>query len=165
MTAVPEQIPQSNTKENKPDVVKELHPLESLFYLGYAESPVIEVYKDDKVELKVKFRTLTPTEIRDITESVDNYSSQAAQLVTERIETLARTVISINYMPLVLSKDDQQKFYDEHKRQPSPLEMALIVIKEKIRSMMVIDALYEKYIEFSNKIMTDFDEAKKKLNS
>ena len=163
MTATPETVQSVVNSNKKPLSTKEYHPLESLFYLGYAESSVIEVYKDDNIELKVKFRTITPAEIRDITEAVDNYSSQAAQIVTERIETLARSIISINYMPLVLTKDEQQAFFDEYKRQPSPLEMAQKVLREKIKSMLVIDSMYEKYIEFSNGIMTQFEEAKKKL--
>lgn len=167
MTADPEQINSAEpiNKERKVENASEMSLLESMFYLGYAQSPVIEIYNDGTVELKAKFRTLTPLEIRDVMEERENFTSAIAQAITERIELLARAIVTINHMPLVLTKEEQGKFFEDNKRQPSPLEMARHILRFKIRSMVVIDALYEKYLEFSNKVMTEFEDAKKKLKS
>lgn len=166
MTVAPEALPDpvrdDPTKAKAKEQLAELHPLESLFVLGYAESPQIEIYKDDKVELKAKFRTLTPLEIRDITEEITKFFSPTGQTITEQIETLARAVQFINYMPLILTREDQQKFFDENKRMPSPLEMARIILRDKVKSVTVLNALYETYVEFSNEVVKKFDEAKKK---
>jgi hypothetical protein len=142
-------------------------PLESLFHFGYAESPVIDIFSDEEsnVELKAKFRTLTPTEIRDITEFIELYDAGASQVITEKIETLARAVMLVNYVPLILPPDEQQAFYDKHGKSPSPLEMARMILQEKIKSMFIIDALYEAYAEFSQSIIEKLEKAKKKLKT
>jgi len=165
MTVAPEASPdpvRDDPIKAKEKALTEIHPLESLFSLGYAESPHIEIYRDDTVELKAKFRTLTPLEIRDVTEEITKFFSPTGQTITEQIETLARSVQFVNYMPLILTKDDQQKFFDDNKRMPSPLEMARIVLRDKIKSLTVLNAMYETYLEFSNEIVKKFEEAKKK---
>jgi hypothetical protein len=169
MTVKPEAVSPPKPPKDQKDLPEELslefHPLENLFYLGYAESPIIEVFKEDTVELKVQFRTLTPLEIRDITEAISLYDSSPAQMITERIETLARSIISINHMPLILTTKERQEFYEKNGRNPSPLEMSKIILQEKIRSMVVIDAIYEKYLEFSDSILNDLEKIKKKSNN
>jgi hypothetical protein len=117
------------------------------------------------LELKAKFRTLTPLEVRDITELVELYNADTAQIVTERIETLARAILYINYMPLTLPPDEQQAYYTKHGKNPSPLEMAKIILEEKIKSMFIIDALYTAYMEFTSDIFDKLEEAKKKLKT
>jgi hypothetical protein len=161
MTSTPEAIPPPKKEAKEP----KYDPLESLFYYGYAESDVIEIYKDEEssLELKAKFRTLTPIEVRDITELIGLYNADAAQTITEKIETLARAILYINYMPLILSPDEQQKYYDRYGKNPSPLEMSKIILEEKIKSMFIIDALYTAYVEFANDVFEKLEEAKKKL--
>jgi len=166
MTADPEVLQDEPvSKDRKFESPGELNILESMFYLGFSQSPVIEIYNDGKVELKAKFRTLMPIELREIMEEKENYTSSIAQAITERMETLARAIVTINHMPLVLSKEEQDKFFEDNKRQPSPLEMARHILRFKIRSMVVIDALYEKFIEFSNQVTATFEDTKKKLKT
>ena len=168
MTAEAELTPTATVEpeKKKEESAFELHPLEALFSVGYAESPVIEIYKDANVELKAKFRTLLPAELRDITEIISKYTSETAQVISERMETLARAIVTINYMPLVLTKPEQQQFFLKNGRQPSPLEMSRIILQEKIKSMVIIDELYSAYLDFTQKILGEFADSKKKsMNS
>jgi hypothetical protein len=152
-------------KKKKQQKLVEHNPLESLFHYGYAESDVIDIFSDEerKIELKVKFRTLTPAEIRDITEFIELYEAGAAQIITEKIETLSRAVMYVNFMPLTLTPDEQSDYYNKYGKTPSPLEMARIIFQEKIKSLFIIDALYEAYSEFSAEIIAKLEIAKKKL--
>jgi hypothetical protein len=165
MTAVPSS-PQTETAYSTDNVTIEadIHPLESLFYLGYATSPVVTIFKDDSATLQAQFRTLTPVELRDVLETANRFTSDGAKVITERIETLARAIVHINHMPLMLVNKDQQEFFNKYKRNPSPLDMARVILQDKIKSMVVIDALYDYYMEFVSKLLDKFEEAKKKLN-
>ena len=164
MTVNPQQLPppEKKKKEQKPAVY---NPLENLFHFGYAESDVIEIFsdKENNIELKVKFRTLTPTEIRDITELTELYQSDTSQIITEKIETLARAIMYVNYMPLTLPPDEQQIYYNNYGKMPSPIDMARVILQEKIKSIFIIDALYNAYAEFAENIIKQLESAKKKL--
>jgi hypothetical protein len=137
----------------------------NIFNFGYAESDVIEVFSDpeNKLELKVKFRTLTPTEVRDVTEFIELYSATTAQVITEKIETLARAIMYVNYMPLILQEGERQVYFDTYGKNPSPLEMARIILQEKIKSPVIIEALYNAYSEFAEGVIKQLEKAKKKL--
>lgn len=163
MTASPEIITPP-LSSNLPSPA-EVDPLEALFNLGYATSAPKMIYKDDTFAIEVVFRTLTPPEMRDVYEASSQYGGLVAQTITERIETLARAIVTINHMPLILTAPEQQKFYVEKNRHPSPLEMAKVVLTEKIKSTSLIDALYEEYTEFSDKIANSFVDIKKKLKN
>ena len=78
----------------------EFYAFEQLFFMGYAESDQIVIYKDDKHEFIVKFRTLTPNELRDIIESAHKFTTVGAQAITEKLETLSRVIVTINHTPL-----------------------------------------------------------------
>jgi hypothetical protein len=93
------------------------------------------------------------------------YQSGPAQIITERMETLARAIISINHMPLTLTNKEQQDYFDKFGKNPSPLDMARIIFTEKIKSIVILDALYESYVEFADGITEKLEEAKKKLNN
>lgn len=166
MTTEPELIKPTDTpqqlEQRKKERAPEVHPLESLFTLGYAISDRVEVFNNGKVELKAIFRTLTPAEIRDVAEEVTKYFSAEGQSITLKIETLARAIQDINYMPLILSKDDQEKYHKDLGYVPSPLESAKIILRDKIRSLLVIDALYKAYDDFTAGVMKQFEDAKKK---
>jgi len=155
--------PEKKTKQHESLVTND--PLDNLFHFGYTESDVIEIFSDKEknLELKAKFRTLTPTEIRDITEFIELYNAGAAQLITEKIETLARAIMYINYMPLILTPDERQDYYNKYGKEPSPIEMAKIILQEKIKSIFIIDALYEAYSEFAQGVIKKLEKAKKKL--
>lgn len=158
-----------NSEENqtKKDVqpFTEINFLENIFYLGFVESEPTTVYKDEKVELIVVFRTLTPSEVRDIVEYMNKFESSMGKIITERIETLARAIVTINHMPLVLSAREQEDFSKKNNgRNLSPLEMARIIVEEKIRSIKLIDVLYDAYIAFADSVYKKFDDAKKNLN-
>jgi hypothetical protein len=49
MTVTPEAIPPPKEETKQPNY----NPLESLFYFGYAESDVIEIYKDEEKMKKI----------------------------------------------------------------------------------------------------------------
>lgn len=160
MTATPEEI-------KKPvEIPKaEIHPLEELFYLGYATSDLLTVYKDDKFELTVKFRTLVPTEMRDVMELCGQFETIAAKEITERIETLARALIEINKMPLILTAEERKTYHEKWGENPSPLDMAREILLHNFKSMHVIDAMFEAYIEFSDGVTAKFVDLKKKLKN
>ena len=140
----------------------ETYVFEQLFVLGYAESQPISVYTNGNIDISVVVRTLTPVEIRDVLEICGQLGSQGAQSIVERIETLARGIVTINHAPLVLTKKEQQDFYEKYNRSPSPLDMARIILNEKIKSLDVIDLIYEAYVKFTNSVTKDFEKAKKK---
>jgi len=140
----------------------EFYAFEQLFFMGYAESDPITIYKDDKHEFVVKFRTLTPNELRDVIESANKFTTTGARAITEKLETLARVIVTVNHTPLVLTQKEQQEYYEKHAEHPSSLTMARIILHEKIRSMEIINIMYDKYMEFQEKINAMFEEAKKK---
>jgi hypothetical protein len=160
MTASPESsstIPPTASPENM--------FLEQLFFLGYAKSGQKTVYKDDKLELIVEFRTLTPTEIRDVFENVGKFNTGTAQAITTEIEILARAIVTINGMPLILDTKDRESFFTRMGHQPSPLDMARMILMEKFKSMHVLDIMYEAYNEFAESVAQSFEDVKKKLKS
>jgi len=165
MTLKPE-APKDITNEPPQDIGDithntEFYAFEQLFFLGYAESEPIIVYKDDKHEFVMKLRTLTPNELRDVVESAHKFETVGAQAITEKLETLARVIITINHTPLVLTQKEQQEYYEKHNEHPSSLTMARIILHEKIKSMEMIDRMYDKYMEFQVKINEKFEETKK----
>lgn len=170
MTATPEEPtfkidPEENKEEDSVALIEEVHPLYNIFKLGYATSPVLTVFSKDEVELKVTFRTLQPSELIAIIERSSAHQTTAGQLIQERIETLAHCVVSINHMPLALTKKDRDQFFKENKRQPSPLEEARIIFNDKIESLIVIDSLYEAFSVWNEKISKHVLEAKKNLKN
>ena len=140
----------------------EYYAFEQLFFLGYAESDPITIYKDNKHEFVVKFRTLTPNELRDVIESARKFETIGAQAITEKLETLARVIITINHTPLVLTQKEQQEYYEKNSEHPSSLTMARIILHDKIKSMEIVELMYDKYMNFQMKINERFEEAKKK---
>lgn len=138
--------------------------LEDLFLLGYTTSEPIAIYKDEKTEIRVQYRTLLPYEHREIAQAVSSFTSPVAQYITEQIETLARAVVTINSMPLQLNLDDKKSFQSEHRREPTPLDQARYVMTKKIRSKHILDAMFDAYVEFVEGITKHFEELKKKLN-
>jgi hypothetical protein len=145
---------------------KQISILEDLFTVGYARSEEYKLYEDDNgLEFCVQYRTLTPSELRDIAEVLGNYRSVPAQIWTEKIETLARAITFINKMPLILDTKDRKDYEDKNKTSLSSLEQARIILYEKIKSPFVINLLFEKYQDFSSSIANSFEEIKKKLNN
>jgi hypothetical protein len=159
----PTESPKTSEKSFKD--VEKVAVLEDLFYLGYTSSNRITIYEDEEkgVIINATFRTLTPTENRDVFEAVSRFNSIGGQSVTERIETLARAIKTINDMPLTLESDEKEEYHKKHGKDPSPLEQARIILFDKIKSIHVIDALYEAYMEFKSGIEIGFDDVKKKL--
>lgn len=143
----------------------ELSTLEDIFELGYANSKKIDIYNDGKVKISATFRTLTHNEVKDVFEQSNKYTTLAAQTMAERVETLARAIKTINDMPLHLSTLEREEFRKEYNRDPTPVEQAKVTLVKKIKSHLVIDALYEAYIEFSSKIEKEFVDIKKKLKN
>lgn len=161
MTIRPEFTSDQKSKLDDVKITSEIHPLLNIFTLGYTESEPIEIYKDESVELKVKFRTLTPAEHIDIQEEAARYESPVGSIIAERMSTLMRAIITINHMPLILTVPEQEKYKEDHGNYPSPLEMSRIILTEKIRSMLVLDAMYEKYMEFTEEIINKLENIKK----
>lgn len=153
-------------EDKKTQIVKEVSPLENLFYLGKANSPLLTILEDKEkgIELKVKFRTLYPAEYRDIADLSFTYESAPSQMITEKIETLARAVISLNHMPLALTQQDREEYFKKRGKYPTPLEEARVILYDKINSEVIIDSLYEAFVEWSDSIIKDLKGAKKKLS-
>ena len=138
--------------------------LEDLFLLGSARSNIITIYKDDSGKfVNVQFRSLQPTEIMAVADAVERHASSLGKFVSEQLETLARAIMYVNGMPLVLTAKEREDYFKEHERYPSPLEMARIVLYDKIASPHILDAMFEAYMEFVKGIQENFDNIKKKL--
>jgi hypothetical protein len=166
MTTEPEETKISREEEKLPFSLEELAILEDLFYIGHTESEKIVIYKDEKgKKITVTFRSLTPTEIRAIFEAADQFDSVGGRAVTEKIETLSRAITSINDMPLVLDPKEREEFHGKYNRDPTPLEQARHIFLNKVKSLHMINALYEAYEDFQSKITAHFEDVKKKLNN
>jgi len=141
--------------------------VEDLFSLGYSKSENIIIYKNEEknIEIVAQFRTLTPLELREMSEILNQFGSFSAQLITEKIETLARSIVHINNMPLILDTNERDAYEKQYGKPPTALEMARKIMSEKIKSPHIIDMLYDKYSEFTNKISEHFEDIKKKLNN
>ena len=169
MTAEPiSEYPTAIPQPKIPNIAeeKQITILEDLFTIGYAKSDDIKVYEDNLGRsFSVQFRTLTPCEYRDIAEILSFYRSTHAQVWTEKIETLARAIITINKMPLLLDPKERKDYEDKNKVPPTSLEQARIILYEKIKSTDVIDLLYSEYAKFTEQITKSFEDIKKKLNN
>jgi hypothetical protein len=154
-------------KDRKISDTERLAVLEDVFYLGYTKSERITIYKNEQEdkEINVVFRSLTPLELRDVFEASSRFESYPAQSITERLETLARSIVTINNMPLILDEKERSDFNEKHKKDPTPLDQARIILLDKIQSPYVIDALYEAYSDFLKSISEHFEEVKKKLKN
>jgi hypothetical protein len=139
--------------------------LEDLFLLGHTTSKKYTIYKDDQYEIVVQFRSLLPYEIREIQEQVIRFNSPIGRAITEQIETLARAIKTINDAPLILVSNEREEYFRKNKRYASPLEMAKIILIEKLKSEHLLDAMFESYTEFANGLFEQFDEIKKKLKT
>jgi formate dehydrogenase assembly factor FdhD len=141
--------------------------LEELFNVGYTTSENILIYRDEEkdVEIRAQFRTLTPVEIREIAETTARYSSVLGSVITEQIETLIRSTKIINGMPLMLDPKELSAFFDKNKRNPSPQEQARDIFYNKIKSMYIINAMYDAFKEFEIKVQSHFEDIKKKLKN
>lgn len=157
----------------EPETLKQSDPnlsvsvIEDLFSVGYTKSDNVVVYKDEakNIEIVTQFRTLTPLELREISETINQFGSFSAQLITEKIETLARSIIHINNMPLILDMNERSEYEKKHGNPPTSLEMARKIISGKIKSAHIIDMLYDQYSEFTAKIVEHFEDVKKKLKN
>jgi len=161
----------------RPDELSASHPsvepidysktaiLEDLFYLGYTTSAKTVIYKDEKVEITAKFRTLTPTELRSVFESSVKFASMEGQDITNKIEILARSITHINDMPLIITTKDREDFFQKYNTEPSPLDQAKYILTEKISSIHVLNLLYAAYAAFSDSVRKEFDDIKKKFQS
>ena len=165
MTLEPSSSP-SEQLQDPPGLSGSFPILEDIFYLGYTTSEKKTIYKDDKtgVVITVEYRTVTPPEWRDIFDAANRHNAFEAKEITERIETLARAIKTINDMPLLLDNKEVDAYYKEHKRNPTPLEQAKIIMTDKIKSLNILDLLYEGYQEFAKELNENFKEIKKKLN-
>jgi len=160
MTLVPETPPKT---EPEIDPI-EISVLEDIFYLGYTTSKKIIIFEDveKKIKIDAVFRTLIPAEFRDIFETVGKYDTYQAQEITNQIETLARSIKTINDMPLTLDQKDKEEFEKKHGREPSSLDQAREVLVNKIHSVQVLNALYGEYQKFYDGVKDEFNEIKKK---
>ena len=141
--------------------------IEDIFVLGYTRSDIIKVYSDEKtgMEITVQFRTLTHTEIKDVCEALYGLRHTLSQVIVEKIETLARAIVTLNGSPLILDEHDRENFAKLYKHEPTSLDMAKYVLIEKIKSILVINALYEAYEEFLGNVTKQFEDIKKKLKN
>lgn len=146
------------------DTDRDAAALEDLFLIGSATSNVYTIYKDDKGKfITVQFRSLQPTEIMAVADAVERHNSPLGKYIAEEIETLARAIKYVNGMPLILNTQERDAYAKEYKREASPLEMARVILHDKIKSPHILDAMYEAYGEFIKGIQESFEDIKKKL--
>jgi hypothetical protein len=139
--------------------------IEDLFFIGFTKSKKILVYQDDKNSIEVIFRTLTPMEIRDVYEACGKFNTYSGQSIAEKVETLSRSITTVNDMPLVMNQNDKEIFIRHYGREPTPLDQARYIIIEKLQSIHILDLLFEAYTVFADSIKDQFDEIKKKLKT
>ncbi|MFA5132672.1 MAG: hypothetical protein WC444_05120 [Candidatus Paceibacterota bacterium] len=146
---------------------KSLAAIEDLFRVGYTESGDIVVFRDEskEIEITARFRTLTPTEIRDVEEIVSKYESAGAKGVMQGVETLARAIIHINGRPLILPTNEVEELKKQIGREPDRLDQAREILHNKVRSWYVLDAMFDAYQEFTAELDGYFEGLKKKLKS
>jgi len=143
---------------------KDAAALEDLFLIGSTKSNVYTIYKDDSGKvITVQFRSLQPIEIIAVADAVERHSSSLGKFISEELETLARAIMYVNNMPLILTTQEREAYFKEYKRYPSPLEMARIILHDKIKSPHVVDSMFEAYNEFIKGIQENFENVKKKL--
>jgi hypothetical protein len=162
MSTEPEKVETSNPL---PPIQDSYQALEDMFYIGYVNSKPYIIYKDGDKEIVVQYRTLVPHELRVIAEEVHKYTSPLGQLYTEQIEILARAIVRINNMPLVFNVADREDWIRRYAKHPTPIEMARVILLEKIKSEHILDALFDGYKEFSSEIQVHFEDIKKKLKN
>lgn len=167
MTLKPEEATEvSNTSPqsigSNEEVAEAYHLFEQLFLVGYAESEPKVIYKKDDHEITIRVRTLTPNELRDVIEAAQKFQTMGAQAITEKLETLARAITTVNNAPLILTQKEQQEYFEKHREHPSSLTMARIILHDKIRSIDMINHMYDVYMDFVTQISEKFEEAKKK---
>lgn len=169
MTLDPEvDVKKPSTPERKQEIdIEDIRPLEDLFNLGYTKSGPVTVLEDENGnKIIAEYRTLTPSEQRDIFEVTSEYSSPASQAISLKLETLARAVQKLNGMPLILDSNDVKKYEDAHNgKSPSALEQARFIMYNNMKSHVVIDILYEGYENFMDDVNKTFENIKKKSNS
>jgi len=162
MTLKPEETKREDFLTTKTDQSNAI--LEDLFTIGYTKSKNLLVYKDGATEFYVQFRTLTPVEFREVFEATSRFSSAFGQDITSKLEILARSIVTINNMPLILDEKDRKDFYDKYDRDPTPGDQARYILIEKIKSSYIIDFLFEAFQKFNEEVKAQFDDIKKKLN-
>jgi len=165
MTTTPESVdPSAKTYTATEFKAANVSILDDLFTLGYTTSSEVLVYAEGNIKITAQFRTLVPSEMREVHETVSGFRSMGGQYITEQIEILSRGVVNINNMPLILDQHDREELAKVlDKGDVTPLEQARYIFLNKIRSKPVLDMLYEKYMEFVNGIEQEFEEVKKKL--
>ena len=166
MTIEPEAIdPQVNEKIE--DVLQQRRAgavLEELFTLGYTVSESKVIFEDEKKDLlvEVTFRTLTPSEHRDIYETLGSFMHPEAQFITQKLETLARAIVKMNGMPLTLSASEQESYAEKIGRSPTPLDQARLILTTQVKSTLLVNMLYKTYIEFTQEVEKAMEDLKKK---
>ena len=135
MTLQPENNEIVNPEKKQTFEISSISVLEDLFYLGYTKSEKICIYKDEKTEINVVFRTVTPTELRDVFERSEKFDSLGAQSITEKIEILCRSIVTINDMPLLMDPKEKEDFHSKYDRDPTPLEQARYLLFNKVKSI------------------------------
>lgn len=144
---------------------KSVADLEDIFSLGYATSDPVVLFEDEDkgIYIEVVYRTLTPLELKDVFDEVAKSVSSFGQRITERIETLARAIQTVNKSPLVLSAADQEHYCKKFEVDSmTPLDQARVILRTKIKSVEVIEMLWKKYQEFKENVVKDIEDIKKK---
>ena len=157
--------PQEQKDLNETSQIEGTSVLEDLFLIGYVKSKKIKVYQDDKFSIEVTFRTLTPIEWRDTFEISDKFYNADSRSINLKLEILSRAICTINDSPLSLDLTDKEMFKAKYDREPDPLDQARYIIREKVRSLSLIDLIFEAYQKFDDEIKNNFEDIKKKLNN
>ena len=136
------------------------HWLEDLFRYGKTMSEAIEVMPN----VRVIFKTLTPRQQMEANEKIERYKNDDARLIAMMTETLARSIFTINQMPLFLDESELQNLEKEWGRKPTPPEQAAHILSTKVERP-VLEVLYTDYLDFYLSLVGKVVEIKKKLKA
>lgn len=130
-------------------------PLERLLYTGVLEEEV------NILGQKVKMKVLNSGEQQDVFEATSSFDP-VTRLRAMQLETLARSIIAFNNIPITL------KLEEDNENPITPKEMKQKLIEQKLSflrkaSTPLIDELYDEYDKLRLKQENQITELKKKL--
>lgn len=134
------------------------HFLEDLFRYGKTMSEPVEVMPG----VNVIYKTLTPTQQMQSGEKIERWRNEDSRMVCMMVETLARSIYTINNMPLFLDEDALQNLEKDLGHKPSQSEQAALILSTKVERP-VLEVLYAEYVEFYIVLVGKVNEIKKKL--
>jgi len=129
---------------------------------GTRKKKEIEVSIADK-NVKLIMQTLTQEEQVEVFGRVANYMNTVHMITASQVPTLARSILSINNIPLEQYSEVQSQIQEMEKLEPSkPIDINLI--KEKCLNKLpetLINVFYNKYIQLKSEHTAEIEKTVK----